>query len=1199
METNRDLIEVRREYVEWIRCELLGPGSEISFPDREHELISIEPDKRYSIGILFPQENKMEQDIDDTETEQEPEDENEEPEGDLPFQEMHDPNLDDPEKQSSTQDAPDISEDVGLAAQNRPSSCGLTFYVTGNTDKLICRLKWGSYRKAKLSDCRFPFRAREDGTFSVSPLIGQHVAFQDGHLSLKTNIAYQAISALYHNSAFDDYEKDVINAMFQMELQLRKGYVRSPHEAVVRLDLSAADSAESTIQDEKRELRITAVRYQIDENTWSVTVALVNDSHSDKRKNKELLLFQPELSIHTEEQQFRLTAYRNEQDFALMPEEDQFMEMLYRSRVSYGTGLGCAAEWEVDDIGNGYIRTEFMPTSEISPLTYSIPAAYSVDPAAFSMKHLSDLDTASREEKLRQLSTIADGYAQWIREVRERIPSLEEKYRPLAEKNLSGCEAVCRRIRDGIGILSNNEDAWKAFAYTNHAMLLQRVMLSFQKKMSDKLRLCDDPELQDELDALDYRRVDPAIHTWRPFQIAFLLMSIASVTSDTSPDRKLVDLIWFPTGGGKTEAYLGLTAMTIFYRRLHYRAESGGTAVLMRYTLRLLTGQQFTRASTLICACEYLRSAHEEQLGEEPITIGMWIGRKQTPNTFEDAMQGFDDLKKMDKANPFQVLKCPWCGASLEQVKEGRKKRGLWGYEPSKSRFRLICNNMSCFFSDDGLPVQIVDQALYRDPPTLLFSTVDKFAMLPWIGDTGHFFAANTQNRTPELIIQDELHLISGPLGSIVGLYESIIDYMCSSKGIPAKIIASTATIRRAREQCAALYDREIQQFPTPGIDAEDSFFSREAVIDHAAGSFGRLYVGLMPSGKTKPVMETSVISALMQRLYDMQLPDAQCDPYWTLLIYFSSLRELGKCRTLLDTDIRTEMGKTADRLRTPHRYLHIVKELTSNVSGPEITKIFDMLEKAHYSKADTEAKRYACDAVLATNMVSVGLDVERLNTMLIVSQPKLTSEYIQASSRIGRSHPGCAFILYDSSRSRDRSHYEQFWRYHQTFYQFVEPSGVTPFSEPAKERALHAIAISLMRHLCRNLTDEKNAGKFSVQAFSEEIDSICDYITKREQSIMSRIYPDRNYDGRTTEEMLRQIFDSWETLSRRSGINDFRYGFSFMPDKKKMKDDQGRLLKPFYSKIKDNAFETMTSMRSIDVTIEGTVIKWEKADES
>jgi len=478
----------------------------------------------------------------------------------------------------------------------------------------------------------------------------------------------------------------------------------------------------------------------------------------------------------------------------------------------------------------------------------------------------------------------------------------------------------------------------------------------------------------------------------------------------------------------------------------------------------------------------------------------------------------------------------------------------------------------------------------------LSFGTVDKFAMMPWDGRVGSFFGVGSGNRSPELIIQDELHLISGALGTMVGLYETAVDALCGQKGVAPKIIASTATIRRAKEQCSVLYNREVIQFPAPGLDADDSFFAREAEISYEDGIFGRRYVGIMPSGKTKAMTEIRVMAALLQKMYTMSLPDEVKDKLWTLTVYFNSLKDLGKASTLVDDDVKDFIIRTANRMFTPRRLIVGSDELTSRVTTTELNETLDKLEKLEYSKKNIDEKRYASNVLLATNMISVGIDVARLNVMLMVGQPKLTSEYIQASSRIGRSFPGVAFVQYDAPKSRDRSHYERFKAYHESFYRFVEPTGATPFSKPARERALHAVLTAMLRQRT-GLCEDKDAINFDKEYFADIIIEIENFIVNRIKSINGRADNGMKDDIAEVHAEMELFFDEWQKAvddCKNAGDSPLPYYFGrrFMvtPPAVGLK----RLLKQYNSAGNDVAFETLTSMRNVDSQVNGEIVIWE-----
>jgi ATP-dependent helicase YprA (DUF1998 family) len=607
-------------------------------------------------------------------------------------------------------------------------------------------------------------------------------------------------------------------------------------------------------------------------------------------------------------------------------------------------------------------------------------------------------------------------------------------------------------------------------------MLMQQVHYEISSRKIRESVSKDDGtlELEEPFEQPDYD--DPA-RKWRPFQLAFILMNLRSIADPECEEREIADLIWFPTGGGKTEAYLGLAAFTVLLRRLQ-NPGNAGTTVLMRYTLRLLTTQQFQRAASLICALEYLRLEQEPEMGSVPVTIGLWVGGEVAPNREADGVKALNDLQSgASRDNPFIILSCPWCGARMGPVR--RQNRIVCkGYKQlsNPKRIRFGCEDRACAFSGrDTLPLHVIDEAMYDEPPTLVIGTVDKFAMLPWRPEARSLFGLESEGRhdPPELIIQDELHLISGPLGSMVGHYETVIDLLCEKEhggsSIPAKIVASTATISRAQEQIRLLYGREKSfLFPPQGLAAGDSFFAEER-----QDVPGRLYAGVFASALPSHVTaQINVLSALLQAVKTppVDTPGLR-DPYWTLMVYFNSLRELGHAATLVRADIRERLNAMWDRLgltknlggneaAAKRRFINHDLELTSRIQSNQIPEALQELFTGYTGNNDSRP----VDVCLATNMIQVGLDVPRLSLMAVVGQPKTSSEYIQATSRVGRDQPGLVTTIYNPAKPRDRSHFEHFRAYHEAMYRHVEPTSVTPFAVPVRERALHALVVTLVR---------------------------------------------------------------------------------------------------------------------------------------
>jgi hypothetical protein len=895
------------------------------------------------------------------------------------------------------------------------------------------------------------------------------------------------------------------------------------------------------------------IRQQTD-GGWIVSLFLINGQQEPAKLRDEAWLFQPELSVTSADSQHpdlflkrpqRRNAGKLDQ---VVYAEEQAMAMLYRKQVEFAIGHGVSihAETAPNTTERAVkLTTSVVPVYEVPktspPKVDEIPELAGL---VLGMKELGETATADFASKLSPLVT---AYSTWIGQQTQRITNPDEglaDYQDVAQTAIENCGLTLKRIQSGLTLLETNPDAAEAFRFMNQSMYLQRLRSIY----SEGVRQGQTPDL-DKIDNLN----------WYPFQLAFILLNLPSITELDHPDRShetdaVTDLLWFPTGGGKTEAYLGLTAYTIGLRRLQGviggRSGEYGVAVLMRYTLRLLTLQQFQRATTLICACESIRREEPTKWGKEPFRIGLWVGQRTTPNRTDQSeefcKQARGQYQQSSSGSPHQLTNCPWCGSKIDPGKNIEVE----SFKKGRARTLIYCGDSlgQCLYSkkqspSEGLPILVVDEEIYRRLPALLIATVDKFAQMPWKGEiqmlfghvdgycerhgfrsseiedtdshkkTSYLPAAQTiqiNPRPPDLIIQDELHLISGPLGTLVGLYETAVDQLSSwsvnGKRVRPKTIASTATIRQAEAQIHNLFLRKVQVFPPQGLDVGDNFFSRQRQPDET--NFGRRYVGICATGRRMKAVLIRVYVAILsasQYLYENKGYGDRADPWMTLVGYFNSMRELGGMRRLVDDDIRIRLAKMDSRGLAKRLGIN-VEELTSRKNSTDIPVVLDRLETSFdpAREAQIKANRKAGKKVdqleplhvlLATNMISVGVDVKRLGVMAVTGQPKNTAEYIQATSRVGRTSPGIVFTVYNWARPRDLSHYERFEHYHATFYQHVEALSLTPFALRAIDRGLAALFISLVRLAGKEFNGNERAGKIDrnhphIQA---AIATICD----------------------------------------------------------------------------------------------------------
>ena len=1086
--------ELREELERMIRLDLVGPAG------GEEEELTERPSERYLLGMLAPREQ--------VEVEVVPED-------DLAVGDISE----DDGEEGTPEVAPPSVE------QLLPSSFGMTFVVDVACRELVVTVSWGHY---------------------------------------------------------ETVQSEVLETQTGRPRRVwRRRRAGGPLRVVLPDD---GDVAELTPDPDEADV-IVRGRARLRGGRRIVTLFLVNKQPERERGGDAAWLFQAELAVRAPDRS-PVFASRGLVDHAFVPDIDRAelasLDMLYRHECELAVGHGVAVHADPapgDRTRAVELRTVAMPAADV-PLTEAPGAGDFADQPAVAdafarvVTDMQRLAEAADADLPAMLGPLADAYEAWIERQAARVDDPVERlqdHEQAAADNLAQCRVTAARIRAGIAALVDPLVA-EAFRFANAAMWQQRVHTVAVEARREEEGL----SLSDAIVRVDVREQ----RSWRPFQLAFVLLNLPAVADlrqgERAGEAPVVDLLFFSTGGGKTEAYLGLTAFTLAIRRLQGEVEgrsgADGVAVLMRYTLRLLTLQQFQRATALVCACELLRrgrrAAGDMRWGATPFRIGLWVGRRSTPTTTEQADDWAKRAQRSSTGNvggggsPMQLARCPWCGTDL---RSGRDLR----VDVRRGRTLIFCGDRTgeCPFTGrqspgEGLPVVVVDEELYRLLPGLVIATVDKFSLMPWVGKTQALFGEVSRRcarhgfltpdedhpgshprqgeleavrvedaaplRPPDLIIQDELHLISGPLGSLVGLYETAIDRLCAwgvdGAHVRPKVIASTATIRRAHLQVDQLFARSVAVFPPPALDARDSFFALQRDRPRERDlKPGRRYLGICAPGRRfKSVLIRVYVAQLGAAMKLLQIhPGEAADAYMTLVGYFNSLRELGGMRRLIEDDVQTRLYRIEDRglARRPRLELD---ELTSRKSAEDIPAILDKLGVAHEHPRPTGRRVFPLDVLLATNMISVGVDVQRLGAMVVAGQPKGTSEYIQATSRVGRRWPGLVLTVYNWARPRDLSHYESFEHHHATLYRQVEALSVTPFAPRALDRGLTGILVAMARLGAPEWNP--NDGAQRVQPLDPRLKAIVTEIARRAA-------------GRTADAQLEQLLiealqtriDAWD----------------------------------------------------------------------
>ena len=862
-------------------------------------------------------------------------------------------------------------------------------------------------------------------------------------------------------------------------------------------------------------------------------------------------------------------------------EEDK-LDFLYRDIKDYGVGHFCSVDWGFNENNKvNHVFSEFIPsyeTPDIEPVPRNkyapfveegdklVPSPYLTNNQCLNFKWLSTIEETTDAEIQKALLTFVDTYGQWIDSLDSKV---SEEDRPFAKSNIEMCREDYSRMKTNVQKILSDKENMLAFRLMNTAMFMQL----WHNNKKQTLKADDLPVFDEEF----YREADEDIFnigtpaSWRPFQLAFILLNLDGIIQHPDDDdwghrNDCVDLVWFPTGGGKTEAYLGIIAMSIIFRRRKYGEKGYGVSTIMRYTLRLLTNQQFQRALSLILALEQIRRwGHKYKLGSQEISIGLYVGSKSLPNK-RGGRDGLDQeatswTNRNDGENNTKIPldRCPWCGSRLEYADNC-----------------FCCSNEDCTF-EEGLPVRLCDEDIYKNPPTLLFGTVDKFASIAHKVSTSKpgddsrrlFGKGNGLDvLPPDLIIQDELHLLLGPLGSAVSLFECAIDQLCTrDDGTRPKIISSTATTRNTDLQIRALYDRDLNIFPKNGIDYDDSFFAfyKRSMTTHHFES-KRKYIGIMPTGRTQMTtqMRLTAILFVHRALFEIEhLNDKDyekvADNYFSVISYFNSLKEVGKTDALFYIEyvkylrrLYKRVLRNGDLMECFYAGELTESEISGRLSASDVNKTFAevatnwSLEKRLPHKEGNTWVRPVLppDYILATNMISVGLDVSRFNTIIMNSMPKNIAEYIQASSRVARSVQGLVITSHNPFRSRDVSHFEKFREFHEKLYYYVEPISITPFSKKSVDKYFSLYMAAIIRHSFTELADGSSAKNLTTAELKKSVkDKVMRYIYNRYDRTMNLPQKMELQKGLLTEGLMKNVevfvdeaLGQWEAMATTTG---------------------------------------------------------------
>lgn len=1117
-------------------------------------------------------------------------------------------------------------------------------------------------------------------------------------------------------------------------------------------------------------VKIHIKRLKMGENLYTFSIYMINKLNYIQKKEHyhadvDKCLFQPSIRLLSSEE-------IKTQEMDILNESEKELDFLYRFKPTISTGHMCASIWKdidycdkvnLEQLWPDYsirlennenykkflkpdLRTEFVP---LYPVTLPNFENDELNPEDFKAEELANKSPQEIYDSLIQLPNI---YEKWINENIKEKENIGEKYKNTAEKLIEDEKQALLRIKKGIELIRDEDLVYTSFCFANKTIALQNSWGGKSKRE----------------------------FTWRPFQIAFFLMNLEDIFFEDSKNKETMDLLWIPTGGGKTEAYLGIMAYTIALRRLKAylnHDQGAGTSIISRYTLRLLTVQQFRRTLKMITATEYLRIDRGENIGWRPkyskvegdwiygsarFSTGLWVGGGVSPIHLVKKGGGMDLLKGKDvkstysPGEPAQILKCPVCGSWLSVPKTGlsdkvnklhivlevgnlsefdlkkiiegifeekeninfkdlsseNHKEGFYtasfeiidkfsreqfleelvdpilkygievaslssynlGYFTSLNKiqrkrvdaegdfdFEIWCTNPKCdlnqvhweegepypsssepdfpdgnfkrniispFMEDTRMPIPayIIDDQVYNRCPTVIISTADKIARLAFEPKASAIFGnVNAYNKyygynrdgmfpkesvnvlaynksieplkSPDLIIQDELHLIEGPLGSLFGLYEAMVSAIIEKQGGNPKYIASTATISNAQKQVDLLFSKELYQFPPHGLDITDNFFVKDYDSEEAWNEEkpGRLYLGVYAPGKGPMTPQVRLWGRMIKTSED-NLEDPMLKNFWTIVGYYNSLKELGGALAMYRDDIKNRMRNVIDldyskkeetetdseNEEVKHRQLNEddKEELSSRIDSTELPIILDNLERDGLN----EIPKF--DAIFTTSMFGTGVDISHLSLMIMTSQPKTTGSYIQATGRIGRKNGGLIVDFLKSGRPRDLNHYEMFPSYHSKIYLDVEPVSVSPFSRGCLSRGLGPSVVAFLRNAFGlKVKWRDNDGKLIIKNKNseEDINFVYNFLKERLEKMENvesdSISPILNY----LERSMKEWEDVAESIEDDKRLQMYEYYF-IKPKQNVVLGDSGHENNDKLKVVYSNAPQ---SLRDVEETID------------